>query len=179
MVLAGSDSERIAGVVLNDVGPELDQAGIDWIGTYVGTDTRYRSWDELRDALAARSGPKFPHWDQSAWDRFARRVAHEADDGSIGFDYDMAIAANFRAASDAPPMNAWPYYQALEGRPVTILRGALSDLLDAEIAERMAREIADVELVTVPDVGHTPNLEEPESLGAIERLLGRVLARDA
>ena len=178
MVLAGSDNERIAGAVLNDVGPELDQAGIDWIGTYVGIDTRYRSWDELRDALAARSGAKFPHWDPGAWDRFARRVGREADDGSIGFDYDMAIVANFRAASDAPPMNAWPYYQALEGRPVTILRGALSDLLDADIAERMAREIGDVELVTVPDVGHTPNLEEPESLAAIERLLGRVLARE-
>ena len=179
MVLAGSDSERIAGVVLNDVGPELDQAGIDWIGTYVGTDTRYQSWDELRDALAARSSATFPHWDQAAWDRFARRVGREAADGSIGFDYDMEIAANFRVASNAPPMNAWPYYKALEGRPVTILRGELSDLLDAEVAERMASEIDDVELVTVPAVGHTPNLEEPESLAAIERLLGRVLARDA
>ena len=62
---------------------------------------------------------------------------------------------------------------------MTILRGELSDLLDTEIAERMANEIGDVELVTVPDVGHTPNLEEPESLGAIERLLARVLAREA
>jgi pimeloyl-ACP methyl ester carboxylesterase len=41
----------------------------------------------------------------------------------------------------------------------------------------MAAAIDDVELVTVPDVGHTPNLEEPESLAAIERLLERVLAR--
>lgn len=179
MVLAGSDNERIAGAVLNDVGPELDQAGIDWIGTYVGTDTRYASWDEMRDALAARSGPKFPHWDEATWDRFARRVAREGDDGRIGFDYDMAIADNFRAASDAPPMNAWPYYQALEGRPVTILRGELTDLLDEAVAARMASEISDVELVTVPDVGHTPNLEEPESIGAIERLLARVLAREA
>lgn len=179
MVLAGSDSERIAGALLNDVGPELDQAGIDWIATYVGKDERYRSWDELREALTERSGRKFPHWDQGSWERFARRVGREADDGTIGFDYDMAIAVNFHALADAPPMDAWPHYKALDGRPVTILRGALSDLLDAKVAERMASELGDVELVTVPAVGHTPNLEEPESLAAIERLLVRVLAREA
>ena len=76
-------------------------------------------------------------------------------------------------------MDAWRYYKALEGRPVTILRGEYSDLLDAGIAERMARELTDAELVIVPAVGHTPNLEEPESLAAIERLLARVLAREA
>jgi pimeloyl-ACP methyl ester carboxylesterase len=41
----------------------------------------------------------------------------------------------------------------------------------------MAIAIGDAELVTVPHVGHTPNLEEPESIAAIERLLARVLAR--
>ena len=179
MVIAGSDPERIAGVLLNDVGPELDQTGIDWIGTYVGTDTRFRSWDEMRDALARRNGPNFPDWDQPAWDRFTRRVGREAADGTIGFDYDMAIANNFRAAAEASPMNAWPYYEALEGRPVTILRGELSDLLEAGVAERMAKEIADAELVTVPNAGHAPSLEEPESVEAIERLLARVLERQA
>ena len=29
----------------------------------------------------------------------------------------------------------------------------------------------------VPDVGHTPNLEEPEAQAAIDRLLERVIAR--
>lgn len=179
MVLAGSDNERIAGALLNDIGPEIDQAGIDRIGSYVGKDARYRDWAEVAKALADRNGVKFPRWSAGDWDRFARRVAREGDDGSIGYDYDMAIAANFHAAAEAPPMNAWPYYHALEGRPVTILRGEYSDLLDAGIAERMATEISDAELVTVPAVGHTPNLEEPESLAAIERLLARVLAREA
>ena len=59
---------------------------------------------------------------------------------------------------------------------MTILRGELSDLLSAATAERMTSEISDVELVTVPDVGHTPSFEEPESLAALERLLARVLA---
>ena len=179
MVLAGSDNERIAGALLNDIGPEIDQAGIDRIASYVGKEERYADWPAAAEALATRSRDKFPHWGAGEWDRHARRLARQGDDGTIGYDYDMAIADNFHAAAAAPPMNAWPYYQALEGRPVTILRGELSDLLDAGIAERMASELSDAELVTVPAVGHTPNLEEPESLAAIERLLDRVLARDA
>jgi pimeloyl-ACP methyl ester carboxylesterase len=61
---------------------------------------------------------------------------------------------------------------------VTVLRGELTDLLEPAVAERMVREIPDVELVEVPGVGHVPALDEPESLAAIERLLGRVLARN-
>jgi pimeloyl-ACP methyl ester carboxylesterase len=41
----------------------------------------------------------------------------------------------------------------------------------------MATEIRDVEVVTVPGVGHAPDLDEPESVEAIDRLLERVLRR--
>ncbi|MDQ3145081.1 MAG: alpha/beta hydrolase, partial [Pseudomonadota bacterium] len=176
MLIAGTDNERIAGALLNDIGPKIDQAGIDRIGGYVGQNTRYASWAEAADALAERNQPMFPHWGAGEWDRFVRRVCREAG-GEIRYDYDMAIAQNFRRAADKPQADAWPLYRALDGRPVTILRGELSDLLSAATAERMASEIGDAELVTVPDVGHTPNLEEPESLAALDRLLERVLAR--
>ena len=178
MIIAGSDNERIAGALLNDIGPEVDPEGVAWIGSYVGQDIRYADWAEAAARLAKRSAVKFPRWSAEDWNRFVRRVAREGADGSVGYDYDMAIADNFKFAAQAPQFDMWSYYRALEGRPVTVLRGALTDLLESQVAERMATEIADVELVTVPDVGHTPNLEEPESQGAIERLLQRVLARE-
>lgn len=175
MILAASDNERIAGALLNDIGPQIEQAGIDRIASYVGQDTRYDSWDEAAAALARRNQAKFPHWGESEWARFARRVCRE-EGGTIRFDYDMRIADNFHRAATQPQVDAWPYYRALDGRPVTVLRGELSDLLSAATAERMTTEIGDAELVTVPDVGHTPSFEEPESLAALERLLERVLA---
>ena len=175
MVIAATDNERIAGALLNDIGPKIDQAGIDRIGGYVGQDTRYASWDEAAAALAERNRDMFPHWGEGEWARFARRVCRE-DGATIRYDYDMAIAENFQRSAGKPQADAWPLYRALDGRPVTILRGELSDLLSAATAERMRSEIGDVELVTVPDVGHTPSFEEPESLAALERLLARVLA---
>jgi pimeloyl-ACP methyl ester carboxylesterase len=102
---------------------------------------------------------------------------HETPEG-IGFQYDMRIAENFRAATEGPQGANWHLFESLAGRPVTILRGALSDLLSQEIAEQMVERLGgDAELVVVPDVGHTPTLEEPESRGAMDRLLERVMKR--
>ena len=176
MLLAASDSERIAGALLNDIGPVIDDAGIERIAGYVGQDKRFASWDEAIAEISRRSADCYPAWGEGEWERFVRRICRE-DGGSIRFDYDMAIAENFRRATAMPPVDAWHLYRALEGRPVTVLRGALSDLLSAETAEAMATAIDDAELVTVPDVGHTPSFEEPESHAALDRLLERVLAR--
>ena len=172
MALALTDRERIAGALLNDIGPVIDLAGIDRIADYVGKEVRFSGWDEAIDRMAARNLDVYPDYDRPQWDRFVRRLAVE-DQGFVRFDYDMAIANNFESAAGAP--DAWPLYQALDGRPVTILRGALSDLLSAEVAERMAGELSDVELVTIPRVGHAPSFDEPESIAALERLLVRVV----
>ena len=176
MLLAATDHERIAGALLNDIGPEIDQSGINRIGGYVGKDTRYLSWEEAAAGLADRNKSMFPRWGAADWQRFVHRICREEGD-TIRFDYDMAIAENFRLAERQPTVDAWPYFRALEGRPVTILRGGLSDLLSAETAARMATEISDAELVTIPDVGHAPTFDEPESIAALDRLLERVVAR--
>jgi pimeloyl-ACP methyl ester carboxylesterase len=175
MLIASTDEERIAGAMLNDIGPDIDQAGLRRIASYVGKDTRFSSWDEAAETLRQRNAVAFPAWDDASWKRFARRVCRE-EGGSIGFAYDMAIAGNFVAALDSPPFDAWPLYRALAGRPLAILRGANSDLLSAATAKRMVEEIDGAELVTLPGTGHTPNLEERDSLAALDRLLARVLA---
>ena len=177
MVMAMRDAERIAGALINDIGPETEQRGLDRIASYVGKPTTYSNWGDLARALMANNRDAFPAWDLARWTTFAHCTASERD-GAIRFDYDPAIANGFKVAASAPLTDIWPYYRALEGRPVTVLRGALTDLLEPAVAERMAQEIGDVDLVDVPQVGHAPALDEPESLAAIERLLGRVLARD-
>jgi pimeloyl-ACP methyl ester carboxylesterase len=177
MLLASTDADRIAGAMLNDIGPEIDPAGIERIGTYVGRDARFENWEDAARALAERNRDKFPKWTASDWDNFAHRICHETGNG-IRFQYDMAIAQNFRAATEGPANHNWHLYEALAGRPVTILRGEFSDLLSAEIAEQMVETLGnDAELVIVPEVGHTPNLEEPEAQAAMDRLLDRVMVR--
>jgi len=176
MVVASVRPERIAAALLNDIGPEIAPAGIDRIKTYVGKPVLFRDWDDAAAQLSARSGDVHPSYGGAEWLRFARRVARQTERG-VEFDYDMRIAEPFAAGDTGEVADGWPYYRALAGRPVLVLRGETSDLLSDAALDRMAREIPDVEVVTVPGVGHAPDLGEPEAVAAIDRLLDRVLAR--
>jgi pimeloyl-ACP methyl ester carboxylesterase len=178
MIVAGFAPQRIAAAVLNDVGPELSAEGIERIGGYVGQPLLFRDWDDAADKLSAKYGDVHPGYGRDQWLRYATRVARETGRG-VEFDYDMAIAEPFRAMDDktAGAGNAWPLLHALAGRPVLILRGEHSDLLTPQVAERMRDSIPGAELVTVPNVGHAPDFDEPESIAAVDRLLERVLDR--
>jgi len=176
MIVAGFAPQRIAGAVLNDVGPELDKAGIERISGYVGKRLLFRDWDEAAARLGEKYGEVHPLHGPGEWRRYAKRVCRETKRG-IEFDYDMAIAEPFKAMDDktATAGNAWPLLHALAGRPVLILRGEHSDLLTPGIAERMRESIPGAEVITVPNVGHAPDFDEPQSIAAVDRLLARVL----
>jgi pimeloyl-ACP methyl ester carboxylesterase len=179
MLFASTDVDRIAGAMLNDIGPEIDSAGVERIGGYVGKETSFKDWDEAVRKLAERNREIFPCWDQDQWQRFARRICHETPKGIV-FQYDKGIADNFRAATETSARDNWNLYRSLAGRPVTILRGELSDLLSRETAERMVEAMdGEAELVVIPDAGHAPTLDEPEALEALDRLLERVMIRQA
>jgi pimeloyl-ACP methyl ester carboxylesterase len=155
----------------------IDQAGIDRIGGYVGRPVKFDSWEQAIDVLTERNRDMFPKWGPGEWERFTHRIMHDAADG-IRFEYDMRIADKFRAATEGPQGANWHLYESLAGRPLLILRGDRSDLLSAEIAQQMTESLpGDAELVVVPDVGHTPNLEEPEAQAGMDRLLDRVMER--
>lgn len=176
MIVAGFAPQRIAGALLNDVGPELNDAGIERIREYVGKPLLFADWDDAAEKFAAKYPDRHPHYGHEQWVTYAKRVCRETGRG-IGFDYDMSIAEPFQNVDSnvTGAADAWPLYRALAGRPVTILRGETSDLFSPEIAEKMRDAVPGAELVTVPGVGHAPDFDEPESVAAVDRLLGRVL----
>ena len=144
--------------------------------SYVGKPVIFRNWDEAASELRNRHQAIQPGYTDEQWNQYTRRVLRETDRG-VEFDYDMRIAEPFDAANSGEAPDIWPYYRALAGRPILVLRGEHSDLLTDDALARMGTEIPDVETVTVPGVGHAPNLDEPEAIAAIDRLLERVLKR--
>lgn len=176
MVVAAIAPQRIAGAVLNDVGPELDRAGLDRIRAYVGQPLLFAGWDEAAEKLATKYGDVHPGYGPAEWLRYAKRVCRESPQG-VEFDYDMAIAEPFKALDTEQVPDAWPLFGAVSGKPLLILRGEKSDLFSAATAERMREEVPGAELVTVPNVGHAPDFDEPEAVAGVDRLLQRVLAR--
>lgn len=173
MLMGQNHSDRIAGAVINDIGPEIEQSGLDRIMDYVGQGRSYPTWMHAAWALKESSGDIYPEYETADWLRFAKRMMCVSGNGRITLDYDMKIAEPF-ANPPAKPFDMWPTYKALEGRPLLVLRGGLSDLLSEDVFGRMGDAIEGVELATVPNVGHPPTLEEPASLEAIAKLLGRI-----
>ena len=172
MIVAATNLHRIAGAILNDVGPALDEAGLERIQTYVGKPKRFGSWREAADYVAAINMQLPASHGPDDWLRLTRRLCREDADGIV-FDYDMAIAEPFNQSGPAPEVDLWPLYRALGQVPLLIVRGERSDLLSAETAEAMREAASDVDVVTVPGVGHAPELTEPEAAAAIDEFLRR------
>ena len=173
MVIAATAPQRIAGAVLNDVGPDVDSGGIERILSYVGKDLRFRSWDEAANAIAANQRGAFDRYGHDDWVRMAKRNCRE-ENGEIRFDYDMAIAEPFKTVGPAPQVDLWPLFAALGQKPLLVIRGAKSDLLTAATAAKMQQAAPGMTLATVEGVGHAPELNEPEAITAIDQFLDKI-----
>lgn len=174
MILAMTGPERIAAAVLNDIGPEVEAAGIERIRSYVGQGRNFPTWMHAARALEESQSSGFPDFEISDWLAMARRCMVLGGSGRIHFDYDMKIAEPFSASGGATVADLWPGLDALADRPVLLLRGETSDILSTATHSRMAARLLQAEAVTIPRVGHAPSLDEPEAVAAIERLLARV-----
>ncbi|MBB5730726.1 alpha/beta fold hydrolase [Sphingomonas prati] len=175
MLLAATGGGRIAGAVLNDIGPVLDPVGMARIKGYVGKNNSFPTWLHAARAIAETNGAAFPRFQIGDWVAMAKRLCRLTPAGRIVFDYDMSIAEPMRVPNEGA-LDMWPAFAALRSVPLLLVRGALSDLLSEETAGEMAARAPSLEVVTVPEVGHAPTLDEDEARAGIQRLLGRVLA---
>ena len=174
MLIAATDPEKVAGALLNDVGPELDPSGLARIRGYVGKANWYPTWMHAARALAESNADVYPGYAIEDWLAMAKRLYRLSSSGRIVLDYDMKIAEPFRVPGNEAGPDMWPAFDALKGKPTLVVRGERSDILAVATAEKMAARFASCELVTVPNVGHAPTLDEPEAVAGIERLLARV-----
>jgi pimeloyl-ACP methyl ester carboxylesterase len=175
MLVAVIQPQRIAASILNDVGPEIDQRGLDRIRGYVGKPVRFKDWDEAADYIAGVNRGLPASYRHDDWLRAARRLCKQNGDGII-FDYDPAIAEPFNQANDGSTFDMWPLYRQLGQHPLLIVHGAKSDLLSSAGAKAMLEAAPGAQLVTIPGVGHAPELTEPEAVAAIDSFLAKVVS---
>jgi len=174
MLLAGAARERLAGVLLNDVGPEIDATGLARIRSYVGRSSTWPTWMHAARAVAEANSDVYPGYDIAEWLAMAKRLYRVNNAGRIVLDYDMKIAEPFRLPGNEAGPDMWRALDQLKTVPAALVRGGRSDILAQGVAERMAAELPHAELTVVPDVGHAPTLDEPEAIAATDRLLARI-----
>lgn len=171
MLLAARAPERIAAAVINDIGPVIEQTGIERIGSNLGRGRSYETWMHAARALRERNEGIYPHYAIADWLRMAKQLMVLGDNGRIVLDYDMRIAEPFNEPPPDPPVDLWPAFRALGERPLLVVRGERSDILSAATLARMQREVPGTRAVTIPGIGHAPTLTEPLALQAIDTLV--------
>ena len=170
MIMAKMHPSRVAGALLNDIGPELDQKGLDRIASNVGQGRSFDTWGHAGRDMAENSRDIFPDFTLKEWIEFAKKVYRMNSSGRIKLDYDMKIAEPFDSKGGGSGA-MWNALENMKDIPTLILRGELSDLFSEDVAARMLVKLDKGDLVTIPRVGHAPTLEEPASLDAIHQLL--------
>lgn len=171
MLIAATMPGRLAGAVLNDVGPEIDPRGLDRIRSYVGQASSFPTWVHAARALADSNADVYPDWRLEDWLTFAKRTHRLTREGRVTADYDSNIAQPFKAPGGETGVDMWPAFDALDGTPTLVLRGENSDILAIDAAKRMVERVQSARLVTIPRVGHAPTLDEPQAVAAIDALL--------
>ncbi|MCE8509690.1 alpha/beta hydrolase [Ruegeria pomeroyi] len=171
MALAASHPDRLAGVILNDVGPVIEPAGIARIMDYVGKKPVSKTHDQAALVLKQTMEPQFPGVPLSVWRKQAE-IQYAATDSGLALRYDDGLhkALLDQAATGAIP-DLWLFFDALRDIPTAVLRGANSDILGAGTVAEMHRRHPGLISAVVPDRGHVPFLDEPQSLDLIRRIL--------
>lgn len=172
MGLAATAKDRLLGIALNDIGPEIAVEGMAVIKTYIG---RNPVWTTLDEAAQARGSVMqgFEDVPLSRWQAEVRKFYRETAAG-LEITYDPKLREAVLEVGAQPLPDLWPLFDAMAGLPLCALRGAGSDLLTAECFAQMQSRRPDMIAADVPGRGHVPFLDEPKALDALRRWVAMI-----
>jgi len=170
LVLNGVRPDLVAGLVLNDIGPEIQSQGVARILTYLGVQPKQGiSLEEAVRSLKTTHKSAFPNLTEEQWQAWAQRSYAETGEG-LALDYDPKIRdAILNTTTEGE--DYWPRLRRMSNVPTLLLRGENSDILSERTVQKMRRSKPDIRIVTVKGRGHVPFLDEPEVISAIDELL--------
>lgn len=168
-VLGAMRPSVLKAIVLNDIGPVIEAAGLAHIRSYVERAPKPKTHAEAISAQRSVHGSDFPALIDADWDRMVRALYRQTDAGLMP-DFDPKLAdtlANLDLTQPLPSL--WPQFEALATIPMLAIRGANSKLLSAGTVDQMRKRHPDIETITVAGQGHAPFLETgglPDSIAA-------------
>ena len=169
MALAASEAGRgrIEKLVVNDIGPAINAEAVNRIKAYVSVVPEFASLIEYEKLIRVIYAPFGPLTDAD-WSHLVETGVRRRDNGTFSSHYDPAVMRVFCEQFDGREI--WEVWDAIQC-PALVLRGAQSDLLEADKADETTRRGPKPQLITVPDCGHAPMLNIPAQWGPVEDFL--------
>ena len=163
----GSLKGRITHLVINDVGPDIPEAGIGRITAYVGNPPVFDTFVEFEQWLRKNYAP-FGRNSDAFWRRMADTSARRTDGGRVTVHYDPAIVKQL--THHKADLDVWDAYDAIAAKTL-LIRGESSDVLPATIAEAMTQRGPKPKLQVMADCGHAPTLASDFEIGLLRDFL--------
>lgn len=181
MIAAQVIHRRLAGAILNDIGPVVDAKGLQRIMTFMGKETAFKNWDDVAKAVATINTGVYPDFTAEDWMAMAQATYQQDSDGLIRASYDPRITDPFKKGATNPQSEAlmWAAFDGLKDIPTLALRGELSDLFSVETLAEMGSRKPDLHTYTCPGVGHVPLPEDPGVFDAVSTFLAQIDAVEA
>jgi len=170
--LDASQTLQLGHMVLNDIGPSLNDSGLSRIADYVGRQETFDSFGEAVEYVKTVSEGFGPH-DDAGWEDLTRYVFNQQG-GQWVKHYDLRIAEPIARQNATVLKGAeallWAGFESLRS-PVLILRGASSDLLTEESMQEMQQRNVLARGITFAGVGHAPTLRSADQVEAVAAFL--------
>jgi pimeloyl-ACP methyl ester carboxylesterase len=167
-LFADRNAARMAGLVLVDIGPDLDPRGVTRIHLDVAATPQptFASVEEYARALTLA----YPAGRPDALLRMARHGIRRREDGRYQLKMDPRLRGvgsteSPEAAAERGRAMSELLWKALAriSCPTLVVRGAASDLLAPDTADRMVEEtLAQGRLAVVPQAGHSVMTDNPD-----------------
>ena len=119
----------------------------------------------LRDRL-----PTLSLTTDAEWRAMAMLTYASGPDGRFHPLWDTRIAQLLTV----PAPDLWPLFGAVNHLPLLLVWGEVSTILLPETVARMRAARPDMDVVSLPGIGHAPTLTEPDVVAAIRRFLDHV-----
>jgi pimeloyl-ACP methyl ester carboxylesterase len=170
IVLAGLPGSPIRRLVINDIGPYLPWSGLARIGSYVSSAPgEFAGLEEaevyLREVLAPFGDLPDEHWAHVT----RHSVAWNAERERYVMLCDPQIVRAFRNPWHYS-LDLWKYWTAIK-LPMLVIRGVKSDLLPADLAEKMERRSLFAKIHVIEGCGHAPPLMSPDQIKLVSDFL--------
>lgn len=168
MLLASQKNSPILKLILDDVAPVMSADALRRIVTYVGAPYEFSSYQEASD-YAKRV---FRYFGLKTDEEWAELISHTFKPCEKGwrFDYDPNIKVPLEAALTDQDIDMWPVYNNIKAKTL-LIRGGISDLVSADIAEQMSIRGPQAEVKIVPEVGHAPMFMDEFQISLVKDFL--------
>ncbi len=172
MLLGAAQPTTLGAVILNDIGPVIDTAGLARIAGYVGRTPTPHSWQQAGEAIKRHNKAHFPNVTDEQWVEIAKQWFNEKD-GKPAPGYDKKLGQALAALKGKIP-DLWAQFETLKHVPLLVLRGANSDILSEATVEEMLRRHPHAFAHTVANEGHAPLLHDDETHTAVVNFLSTI-----